>query len=108
MEGKEPAMTKQATIEFKGKAETVFNMDDTVAWVQVKVPKLERRHCDMAAFRSHPKYGGLANSDLFPNVLTRIARDVATTSDGYLRLDRVPENVTVDMSGFLAVVRIYV
>jgi hypothetical protein len=93
-----------ATIEFRGKTETVHNMDGTVAWVQIKVPKLERRHCDMAAFRQHKRFGGVANSDLFPSILARIARDAAP--NGYLRLDRVPANVAIDQSGFLAVVRI--
>ena len=95
-----------AKIEFRGKVERVLNMDDTLAYNQIKVPALERRHCDMDAFRRHHKYGGLANSTLFPNVLTRIARDIA--SNGYLRMDRIPENVTVDCSGFLARVTIEV
>ena len=93
-----------AKIEFRGKIERVLNMDDTFAYEQLKVPALERRHCDMDAFRRHPKYSGLANSALFPNVLIRIARDVA--SNGYLRMDRIPENVTIDRSGFLARVTI--
>lgn len=88
-----------ARIAFKAKPETVYNHDDTVAWVQLKVPALERRHCDMAAFRQHPKYGGLANSDLFPNVLVRIARDAAP--NGYIRMDRLPDNVKVHAGAFL-------
>lgn len=94
-----------ATISFRAKVETIYNVDETVAWQHIKVPKLERRHCDMDAFRRHPKFGGLANSDLFPNLLSRIKRDHLGE---YVRLDRVPANVTVDTSGFLAVVSLEV
>ena len=90
-----------ASIEFRAKVETIYNMDDTVAFQRIKVPTLDRKHCDMAAFRKHPKFGGLANSDLFKNVLARIKRD---RLGDYVRLDRIPEGVTVDTSGFLALV----
>lgn len=90
-----------AKIEFRAKIETVYNMDDTVAYQRVKVPVLTHKHCDMNAFRKHPKFGGLANSDLFPNVLTRIRKD---RLGEYVRLDRTPEGVTIDTSGFLALV----
>lgn len=61
----------------------------------------------MPAFRKHPKFGGFANSQLFPNMLSRIRRDI-TNAGGWIRLDRLPENVTIDESGFLAVVKIEV
>jgi len=88
-----------ASISFKAKVETVYNIDDSVAYLRVKVPKLERKHCDMQAFRFHPKFGGIANSDLFPNALERLRRD---RLGDYVRLDKIPENVTIDTSGFLA------
>jgi hypothetical protein len=90
-----------ARIEFKAKTETVYNIDDTVAYQRVKVPKLERRHCDMNAFRKHQKYGGWANSDLFPGFLARVRNE---RLGDFIRLDRIPEGVSVDTSGFLAVV----
>ena len=90
-----------ASIEFRAKVETIYNMDDTVAFQRIKVPTLDRKHCDMAAFRKHPKFGGFANSDMFKNVLARIKRD---RLGDYVRLDRIPEGVTVDTSGFLALV----
>jgi hypothetical protein len=80
-------------------------MPGEVLYRFIQVPTLARRHCNMPAFRKHPKFGGLANSDLFPNILARIRRDV-TQAGGYIRLDRLPPNVTVDCSGFLAVVTI--
>lgn len=95
-----------ATITFKAKPQTMLNIDDTVAYRYVPVPTLARKHCDMHAFRTHPKYGTWANSDLFPGVLARIAQD--TFGGSMLKLDRIPDNVTVDESGFLAVVTITV
>jgi hypothetical protein len=92
-----------AKITFKAK---VQEMDPFLGGYQyVTVPKLERRHCDMHAFRIHPKFGSYANSDLFPNILAR-QREALFGSNGRLRLDAIPENVTVDTSGFLAVVTI--
>jgi hypothetical protein len=89
-------------ISFKGKIRQVYNVDDSLAWEYIAIPKLERKHCDMNAMRKHPKLGGIANSDLFPNALARIQRDLFKGSE--LRLDRLPEGVSVDTSGFLAVV----
>lgn len=96
-----------ATIQFKAKPQTIYNPDDTIAYRYVTVPELARRHCNMCEFRQHPKYSGLANSDLFPGVLARIRRDILN-GRAYLRLDALPENVTVDASGFLASVTIRV
>lgn len=96
-----------AKITFKGKIQQVWNMDDTPAYRVIDVPKFERKHCDMNAFRSHPKYGGWANSDMFPNMLARIRKDLLGNRQS-LRLDQLPENVSVDESGFLARVTIEV
>lgn len=57
----------------------------------------------MNAFRTHPRYGGLANSDLFPGVLARIRKERLGDK---IRLDAIPEGVGVDTSKFLAVVTI--
>ena len=96
-----------ATITFKGKIQTVYNMDNTIAWEYVRVPMFKRQHCNMHDFRQHPKYGGLANSDLFPAVLQAIRKTIIDNT-GDLRLDKAPANVTVDTSGFLATVIITV
>ena len=95
-----------ATITFKAKAHDVRNMDDSLAYRMVNVPKLTRSHCDMDSFRKHPRYQGIVNSDLFGSALSRIARDIAPA--GFIRTDRVPAGVTLDTSGFLAVVTIEV
>lgn len=67
----------------------------------VNVPVFKRSHCDMNAFRCHPKYGGYANSDLFPAMLQRVRKEV---TGSIIYLDNIPENVSIDTSGFLAVV----
>lgn len=91
-----------AQIKFKGKVQSVYNMDDSIAYQYIQVPALDRKHCDMGAMRQHPKYGSYANSDLFKGMLNRIRKTVF--GGEMLRLDRIPESVTVDTSGFLAVV----
>ena len=93
-----------ARIEFKAKVQTMWNMDDTIAYTYIQVPQLDRKHCDMHAFRTHEKYGGLANSDLFKGVLKGIR--ARFFKDGWLRLNSVPDGVLVDTSGFLAKVTI--
>lgn len=94
-----------ATIRFKGKVENVRNADKTIAYQFIRVPTLTPKHCDMSAFRSHPKFGMLANSDFFSGVLSRIRADIVGNGLG-LRLDRIPPNVTVDTSSFMATVTI--
>jgi len=96
-----------ATIEFKAKVKHVHNFDGTVAYEYIQVPELTRRHCDMNAFRQHPKFGGLANSDLFAGILSRVRSGLVNGGLG-LRLDRLPDNVTVNTSGFLALVQVAV
>jgi hypothetical protein len=93
-------------ITFKAKVQTVYNMDDTVAYQYVQVPELKRAHCDMNAFRSHPRFAAYANSDLFPNLLKRAVAAAGVGST--IRLDRPLDCVTVDASGFLARVTINV
>ena len=91
-----------ARIQFKGKVETIYNVDDTIAYKRIKVPNLDRKHCDMNAFRYHEKYGSYANSDLFKQILGRI-KDSFFKS-GWIKIDNIPDNVIVDTTGFLAVV----
>lgn len=93
-----------ARIEFKGKLNEVHNPDGSFAWLYVKVPAITRSHCDMHAFRTHARIGGLANSDLFPAVLKRHL--AAMNVKDVIRLDAIPEGVDVDCSGFLAKVTI--
>ena len=97
-----------ATIIFKGKVQDMLYSGETVPSYQyIKIPVLDRKHCDMSAFRNHPRYGGLANSDLFKSLLARIRRDIFGNSQ-VLKLSNLPAGVTVDTSGFLAIVTIEV
>ena len=94
------------SIVFKAKVRTMYNMDDTIAYKFVDVPRITRSHCDMQEWRMHPKYGSYANSDLFGNVLARVIRSISP--DKHIKLGSEPESVTVATSGFLAVVTISV
>ena len=91
-----------ATIKFKAKVQEMRNADGSLAYEYLQVPEFDRKHCDMNTFRTHPKYGAYANSDLFKGVLKRIRSDVF--GGGFLKLNAAPETVSVDTSGFLAVV----
>lgn len=93
-------------ITFRGKIVQVFHADDTLAYEQIKVPRLERRHCDMDGFRRHARYGGLANSQLFPALLVRIAKTMGLGE--HIRLDRLPQGVSVDRGSLLATVTVAV
>lgn len=98
-------MTKpdgSARIEFRAKVETVYELDGSEAYTRVKMPRIDARHCDMTSFRAHPTFGGLANSKLFPGLLARSLRRLGITPEGFIRLDRTPDCVSVDTSGFLA------
>jgi hypothetical protein len=37
----------------------------------IEVPTMQRKYCDMNAFRNDTKFGSYANSDLFPAMLKR-------------------------------------
>ncbi|MEU5258989.1 hypothetical protein [Amycolatopsis sp. NPDC021455] len=97
-----------ATIKFRGKPEEVYNLDDTFAYAEVKVPVPAAHHCDMRKFRAHRTIGAYANSDLFPAVLKGVLAKMGVRVGGRLRLDQLPNGVTVDTSKFLATVTITV
>lgn len=95
-----------ATIRYRTKPMPVEYPEGGHAFTQINVPQLTRSHCDMNAFRKHPRYRSYANSDLFPSMLARIRKQVAP--HGWFKLEDPPAGVTVDASGFLAVVTIEV
>lgn len=97
-------MSNPASIEFKAKVQSVYNCDGTLAWQYVKVPAITRSHCDMPAFRKHGRMGPYANSDLFPAFIRRALEGLGVKET--IRLDRIPESVNLDASGFLARVTI--
>ena len=89
-----------AMIKFTGKVKTMYRVDNSIAYQFIKIPELSRKHCDMENFRSHKKYGMLANSDLFNSVLVGIKKEIF--GGDILKLDAIPHGVSVDLSGFLA------
>lgn len=93
-----------AQIQFKGKIRTVRFTDESKNYDYIQIPELDRKHCNMDAMRSHPKLGPYANSDLFKAMLQREKRRVFGSLSTQLKLNAIPEGVTVDTSGFLAVV----
>jgi len=97
----------KAKIQFRAKVAELFYVSGESAGKRIQVPTLKRCHCDMREFRLHPKYGSYANSDLFDGMLSRIRSGLFGES-GILKLDAIPEGVTVDTSGFLAQVTIEV
>ena len=96
-------------IKFKGKTQTVYNMDDTICYQYVKVPKLTRGHCDMAAFRNSRRFGAYANSDMFLNMLTSVilphlkkqyVTNRRTLSESHhIRLDNLPSHIKANTLG---------
>lgn len=98
--------TKTLKIQFKAKQRTVHNMDNSIHYVKIDVPKITRNHCDMHAFRVSRRFGGYANSDLF---LGMIRGELKRLGIGEIvKLDNVPDSMTVDGTGFLSVVTILV
>lgn len=93
-----------AQVRFKGKVRTARFTNNALNYDYIQVPELDRKHCDMDAMRNHPKPGSFANSDLFKAMLQREKRRVFGNLSTQLKLNAIPEGVTVDTSGFLAVV----
>jgi hypothetical protein len=87
-------------ITFRAKAETRTSYEEEKPreYAALSVPELDRRHCDMNAFRASRRFGSYANSDLFPQMLRRA---VAQMVGPRIRLDQpLPRGVAVQ-PGFL-------
>jgi len=97
----------KAHIHFRAKVTESFYVNGDSAGKRIQVPTLKRIHCNMQEFRIHPKWGSYANSDLFIGMLAGIRCNLFGES-GVLKLDAIPDGVTVDTSGFLAEVTIEV
>lgn len=95
-------------IQFRAKVQTVhYARHDAPDHMYIQVPELKRSHCDMNWFRRSRRFGSYANSDLFLSMLKREMGRMGVESR--IRLDRpFPAGVTVDTSGFLALVTIEV
>ena len=107
-----------AQVQFKAKVVSVYNVDDTLAYKTIKIPAITRKHCDMDAMRKHSdkRISGFANSNMFEALIRskiktmlgeRIIMDINPDNvTKYLDNTKLPESVTIDTSGFLAVVTI--
>jgi hypothetical protein len=93
-------------ITFKAKVETVWHMDHSPAYQRIRVPKIDRKHCDMGAFHLDDKFGPYSNSNVFLPLVRSAMKDASIPE--YIRLDAVPESVEIDTSGFLAQVTIHI
>lgn len=95
------------SLTFKAKPQKVFNGDDlTLAYEFVKLPVDLARYADKDAFRKHPEFRAYANSDMFGSILKRAL--LKHNIGPVIRLDRVPEGVSIDTSSFLTTVTIQV
>lgn len=92
-------------ITFRAKVREIHDGD--VRRRYVPIPVLDRRHCNMDAFRSSRRFGPYANSDFFKGMLARIRKD-ALHGSPWLYLDSAGPGVNVDTSDFLAKVTITV
>jgi len=103
---------KMATVTYKTKLQALHNMDDTIDYHYVIVPKIKRNHCNMQEFSRHLKYNGFSNSDLFLGMVNGAIRQMARrfwtdrTENHMFVINELPDNVTVNTSGFLAIVTI--
>ena len=86
-------------ISFKAKVQTMYHPDDTEAYKFVKLPKITRSHCDMSSFRSDQNFRSYANSDL---LLKLVEKSMSRLGLGeIIRLDNLPNGISVDTEGFL-------
>ena len=90
-----------ANITIKAKKFTVYNMDDTVAYTAVKIPRIKTNHCDMNAMRSHKRFGSYANSNMFEAMINAHVKALGLPE--ILKLDNVPDFINVK-DGFFTVV----
>ena len=91
------------TITFKAKLKTSYYTDNTIHKQGYQIPKITHNHCDMDYFRNHSRYGAYANSNLF---LQMINNAVSKNIGKFININNIPENVTIDDTGFLSTITI--
>jgi hypothetical protein len=89
-------------ITFKTKARQMHVNGDKAPHIKYK-RKVSRRDCGLKPHQ-HDYY----NSDMFPSMLQQRAYDNAIGAREWEYLDRLPETVHIDASGFLAAVTVRV
>lgn len=88
-------------VRFKTKPVKYQDLSDKNFYEYIKVPRISRSHCDMGAFRQSKRFGGYANSDLFPGMINRAVAELI--HKGKFRADQKPIGVTTE-PGFLTTV----
>lgn len=91
------------TVTFKTKPVRYQDLGDLQYYDYIKIPKITRNHCNMAAFRTSKRFGGYANSDLFPAMINGAVKKIIPK--GKFRTDQTPEGVTIE-PGYLSTVTI--
>ena len=74
----------------------------------VRVPKqVKRRHLNLLELRAHPRWGGMANSDLMPGIIAGLLTKAAI-GRAWFDLDALPPTIRVepDKGGFMASVHL--
>jgi hypothetical protein len=68
---------------------------------------VKRSHLNLDVLRRHPKWSGLSNSDMMPQIVGGLLRRAAKDGRRFLA-DALPENVRVrpDASGFMVTVEL--
>ena len=98
-------MSQPLAIQFKTKIQNVYNHDDSLAYRRINVPRIERKHCqNLQAFRTSKRFGYYANSDLFSGMLRGSVLSLGIVD--FINADNAPGCVSIDETGFLAVVTI--
>jgi hypothetical protein len=103
-------MNQPCTITFKAKRRIVEYAGHPELHAEyIEVPVIERKHCNVNAFRSDSRFGAYANSDLFGAVLrrelTRLGIGKRITFEDQFGKYPIPESVTIE-PGFLDTVTI--
>ena len=88
------------TITFRTKVRHIREADGTQSEYIPLKKTLTRQDCDLK-----PHQHSLYNTDFFPSVLMKAYRRIVGERT-FVRLSELPDGVTVDTSGFLAVVTV--
>lgn len=92
-------------ITFRSKVVEMGYTDGT-KWHKINVPTIKFHHVDRESALKESKWSGYVNSTLFLPKINREIRNQFGSDYPIIDLRSVPDNVTIDTSGFLAEVTI--
>ena len=92
-------------VRWKAKAYqgAVFSGEQPRPFVPVKKTLGRNDVTSLHEFRTHPKWGAYANSDLAGGIIRRLVKE-RIGNRTFIDTENVPDGVEVDLSGFLAAV----